>query len=161
MKVHQIIHEQDVVSGAINSLSNAIQSVVGSQSTSAPAQSNGQQPTSGSANEAINAVVQQLYPRIDRAVQSRDRNALTSLLSRGPQFVLQQLENANNISGHLTDRVEDAVQRRILSRMAQQAFDGNMRGGSRRTDWVALGRNDPRMFIELVVDPSRMSEFGL
>lgn len=161
MKVYQIIHEQDVVSGAINSLSNAIQSVVGSQSTSAPAQSNGQQPTSGSANEAINAAVQQLYPRIDRAIQQGDRSTLTRTLSRSAQYVIRQLPNPDALDAHLIDRLEDAVYRQVIARMAR-SFNRYDAAASRDIDkWVRIARSDPRMFIDIVIDPSRMSEYGL
>ena len=110
-------------------------------------------------NAELNRITAELFPRIDRAVQAGDRSTLTRTLSRSAQYVLSQLPNPDALTAHQRDRIEDAVFRQVIQRMADTAQLSRHGGGN--INWTPIGRNDPRMFIEIVIDPTKIREYGL
>lgn len=159
MKVHQIT-EAGMLDGILAKAREIVNTNTGRTNTSgASASGNAQASGQQDINAALNSITAELFPRIDRAVQAGDRSTLTRTLSRSAQYVLSQLPNPDALTAHQQDRIEDAVFRQVIQRMADTAGLANHGGGNR--DWTPIGRNDPRMFIEIVVDPTKIREYGL
>lgn len=157
MKVHHIT-EQGVIDNVLARVRSALQTDAGSTVSANPQQRNAQL---NAFNQEINRITATLFPRIDQAISQGDKSTLTRTLSRAPQFVLRQLPNADALNAHLIDRAEDAVLRQVIARMAR-SFNRYDAAASRDIDkWVRIARSDPNMFINVVVDPSKMSEYGL
>ena len=157
MKVHQIT-ETGMLDGILAKARSVLQTDSGSNVSANPQQRSAQL---NAFNEEIQRITSTLFPRIDRAISQGDKSTLTRTLSRAPQFVLTQLPNADALNAHLIDRAEDAVLRQVIARMAR-SFNSYDAAASRDVDkWVRIARSDPNMFINIVVDPSKMSEYGL
>jgi len=155
MKVHQIT-EVNALDGILSKTRDVL-NFGGNQRNAQPVS----QGSTADFNAEINRIVSTLFPRIDRAIQQGDRSTLTRTLSRSAQYVIRQLPNPDALDAHLIDRLEDAVYRQVIAQMAR-SFDPYDAAASRDIDkWVRIARSDPRMFIDIVIDPSRMSEYGL
>ena len=165
MKVHQITE-----AGVLDSLLGKVRDIVDptanrpqtANSATASASAQSSRPASSS-NELPSPLTQELtqtiFPAIDRAIQSEDRQQLLNIITAGPTAILQRTGRQIQIdtNQHLRDSFERRLRREIIKYMANK-IEASRLPGTARNDWYAFGRRDSRRFVDMVLNPALASE---
>ena len=165
MKIYQIT-EAGMLDGILGKIRDVVDPTANrpqtANSATASASAQSSRPTSSS-NELPGPLTQELtqtiFPAIDRAAQSENRQQLLNIITAGPNAILQRTGRQIQIdtNQHLRDSFERRLRREIINYMANIISNSRL-PGTARNDWYAFGRRDSRRFVDIVLNPELASE---
>ena len=164
MKVHQITE-----AGVLDNIINTVRNIVPGGDGGSRISDQNRQPTRrfdpienpcGQFGDEFNEAWPQLQAAINQAVQAQNKPLLLRILNRGPQTTTSRFQGFDQMPLMNQRACQESIRRRMIGHMANTFILSRREGGTQRQDWLAVGRSRPEQFIDIVLDPTKASEFG-